>query len=122
MNIALWVVQGALAVFYGAAGVLKLFMTNRAQQQLPWAKDSSAGYVKFVGAAELAGALGIVLPLLMGILPWLTPLAAIGLAVIQVLAVAAVHVPRKEYNALPMNAVLLGLAVFAAVGRWAVIV
>jgi hypothetical protein len=65
MNIALWVVQGALAVFYGAAGVLKLFMTNRAQQQLPWAKDSSAGYVKFVGAAELAGALGIVLPLLM---------------------------------------------------------
>ena len=46
---------------------------------MPWAKNRSDTFVRFVGIAELLGALGLFLPLLTGILPWLTPLAAVGL-------------------------------------------
>jgi hypothetical protein len=77
----------------------------------------STAYVRFVGIAEILGALGVVLPLLSGILPWLTVIAAAGLAVVQILAIAIVHLPRKEYVSLPVNVVLLLLAVFVAVGR-----
>jgi uncharacterized membrane protein YphA (DoxX/SURF4 family) len=56
--------------------------------------------------------------MLTGILPWLTPLAAIGLALIQLLAIVTVHVPKREYKVLPINVILLLLAVFVAVGRW----
>jgi len=121
MNIALWIVQGVLAAIYAAAGSMKLFMTATAQKQLPWAAERPVGFVRFVGTAELLGALGIVLPLALGILPILTVLAAVGLGAIQVLAVSTVHIPRKELNVLPINAVLLALAVFTVVGRWAAV-
>ena len=74
--------------------------------------------MRFAGTAENLGAIAIELPLLTGILTWLTVPAALGLAVVQVLAIAMIHLPRKEYGAQPFNIVLLGLAVFAAVARW----
>jgi hypothetical protein len=118
MNVALWVAQVLLLGMFGMAGVMKTFMTAKAKEMLPWAKERSDGFVRFVGTSELLGALGMFLPLLTGILPWLTALAAVGFAIIQVLAIFTVHVPRKEYNVLPLNAVLLALALFVAWGRW----
>jgi uncharacterized membrane protein YphA (DoxX/SURF4 family) len=117
MNTAAWVVQGMLAVFYLVAGSMKTF-TNIGQKQMPWAKDYPKGFVRFVGTAEILGALGIVLPLLTGILPWLTVPAALGLAVVQILAIGMIHLPRKEYGALPLNTLLMALAAFAAIARW----
>jgi len=64
------------------------------------------------------GALGLVLPLLTGILPWLTVLAAIGLTLIQVLAVFTEHLPKREFNVIPVNVVLIAIAVFIVFGRW----
>jgi uncharacterized membrane protein len=117
MNTALWVVQYVLGVLYLIAGVLKALFTATARKRIPWAGALSTAYVRFVGIAEILGALGVVLPLLSGILPWLTVIAAAGLAVVQILAIAIVHLPRKEYVSLPVNVVLLLLAVFVAVGR-----
>jgi len=117
MNIALWIAQILLAVVFGMAGIMKTFQTEKAKQMLPWAKDRSDGFVRFVGIAELLGAIGLVLPLLTGIMPWLTPLAALGLAVIQLLAIFSVHLPKKEYNILPLNLVLLALSFFVIFGR-----
>ena len=111
MNIILWIVQGLLAAMYGMAGVMKTFQTSKAKEQLPWAKNRSDGFVRFVGVSELLGALGL-------ILPWLTVLAAIGLTLIQLLAIFTEHLPKKEYNVIPVNIVLLALAVFVIVGRW----
>lgn len=68
---------------------------------------------------EPLGAIGLILPLVTGILPWLTLLAAIGLALIQALAILTAHLPRKEYNIIPVNVVLLALAAFVVIGRWA---
>ena len=118
MNIALWIVQGLLAAMYGMAGVMKTFQTSKAREQLPWAKNRSDGFIRFVGTSELLGALGLILPLLTGVLPWLTLLAAIGLTVIQLLAIFTEHLPKKEYNVLPVNILLLVLSIFILVGRW----
>ena len=121
MNIALWIVQGLLAVMFGMAGIMKTFQTSKAREQMSWAKNRSDGFIRFVGISELLGAVGLILPLLTGILPWLTPLAAIGLTLIQLLAIFTEHLPQKEYNIIPMNIVLLALAVFVVVGRWSLI-
>ena len=118
MNIILWIVQGLLATMYGMAGVMKTFQTSKAKDQLPWAKNRSDEFVRFVGISELLGALGLILPLLTGVLPWLTPIAAIGLALIQLLAIFTEHLPKKEYNILPINILLLALSIFVLVGRW----
>lgn len=118
MNIALWIVQVLLAVMYGMAGAVKTFRTAKAREQMPWTKNRSDAFVRFVGTSELLGAFGLLLPILTGILPWLTVLAAVGLSLIQILAIATEHLPRQEYNVVPINLVLLALSVFVVFGRW----
>ena len=118
MHIVLWIAQGVLAAMYLMAGAMKTFQTVKAKEQFPWAKDRSHGFVRFIGISELLGALGLILPMGTGILPWLTPLAAVGLSLIQLLAIFTEHLPRKEYNVIPANILLLGLAMFVVFGRW----
>ena len=118
MNIALWVAQIILVILYGIAGALKTFQVAKVREQMPWAKDRSDGFIRFVGISELLGALGMVLPLLTGILPWLLPLAAVGLTVIQLLAIFSEHLPKKEYKVIAFNVILLILSVFIVFGRW----
>lgn len=119
MNIALWIIQGLLAAMYLMAGFMKSFQTVKAKEQLPWATNRTDGFVRFVGISELLGALGLILPLITGILPWLTVLAAIGLSIIQVLALFTEHLPKKEFNYIPINAILFVLSAFVVFGRWA---
>jgi len=121
MNIALWIVQVLLAIVYGLAGLMKAFQTEKAKETLPWAKRHSTGFVRMVGTFELLGALGLILPALTGILPWLTPLAALGLSLVQVLAIVTEHLPHKESKMIPGNVILLALSAFVAYGRFAVL-
>ena len=120
MNIALWIIQVLLAGMYSMSGSMKAFTPDkvRTNPQMTWAHDKQDGYIRFVGVAELLGAVGLIIPALTGILPWLTPLAAVGLALIQVLAIFTVHLPKKEYQVVPVNIVLLVLAIVAAYGRF----
>ena len=119
MNIAVWIVQILLAAMYGLSGSMKTFQTAKAKEQFPWAKNRSDSFVRLVGTSELLGALGLILPLVTGILPWLTVLAAVGLVLIQLLAIFTEHLPKKEYNVIPINLVLVTLATFVVLGRWA---
>ena len=121
MNIALWIAASLLAAMYLMAGAMKAFTPAKAKEQLPWAKRHSDTFIRFVGFAELLGALGLILPLVTGILPWLTPVAALGLVLVQVLAIFTEHVPHQETKALPMNVILLLLAAFVAYGRFVLI-
>jgi uncharacterized membrane protein YphA (DoxX/SURF4 family) len=118
MNIALWIAQVLLAIMYGMSGIMKTFQTAKAKGTFPWAKNLSDGFIRFIGISELLGSLGMILPLITGILPWLTVVAAIGLTLIQLLAIFTQHLPRREYNVIPMNLVLLALSVFVVIGRW----
>jgi putative oxidoreductase len=121
MNTALWIAQGLLATMYLMAGAMKAFQPAkvRINPQMTWAHDKQDNYIRFVGTSELLGALGLILPLVTGILPWLTVLAAVGLTIIQALAIFQEHLPKKEYNIIPVNIVLLALSVFVVIGRWA---
>jgi DoxX-like protein len=120
VNIALWVVQGLLALTYLAAGGLKIVWPRErlvASGNFDWMKDSSDTGVKAVGLVEILGALGVILPWLAGIASILTPIAAIGLVVVQIGALR-VHLVRNERQPLPANVLLLLLAAFVAVGRF----
>jgi uncharacterized membrane protein YphA (DoxX/SURF4 family) len=109
MNIALWIAQGLVGAMYLMSGTMKTFQTARAKGHFPWARNLSDEFVRFVGVSELLGAFGLILPILTGILPWLTPIAATGLSLIQLLVIFKEHLPKREYNVIPMNLVLLGL-------------
>ncbi|MCU1647467.1 MAG: DoxX family protein [Nocardia sp.] len=118
MNVALWIVASVLAVAFALAGVMKSTQPKeKLAEKMPWVQDVSTGTLRLIGITELLGGLGLVLPAWTGIAPVLTPIAASGIALIMVLA-AGVHVRRKEFNALPVNAVMLALAVFVAWGRF----
>src|SRR5436190_23281411 len=117
MNIALWITQVLLAAAFIFAGVTKAFRYEYAHATLPWVKDVSRGLVTFIGVSELLGGLGLLLPALTGILPWLTPLAAVGLAVTMILA-GIFHATRGESSGIITNVVMLALAVFVAYGRF----
>lgn len=117
MNIVLWVVAGLLAVAFLASGAMKLTKSKEdlAQQGMAWTEDFSASAVKLIGASQLLGALGLVLPALLDVAPVLTPLAATGLALVMGGAVV-VHLRRKEAFVPPL--VLGLLAALVAVGRF----
>jgi uncharacterized membrane protein len=116
MSIAIWIVQGLLAAAFAAAGLTKLTQPRtKLVAKMPWAEDLSDGAVKGIGAVELLGAIGLILPAATTILPVLTPLAATGLVIVMIVAVA-VHVRRGENQAIVPPAVLL---VLAAVVAWA---
>jgi putative oxidoreductase len=118
MNIALWIVQGLLAAMYLMAGTMKTFQTEKVRPTMTWTQGRSDAFVRFVGITELLGAFGLILPMLTGILPWLTPIAAVGLTLIQLLAIFTEHLPKKELKVIPVNVVLLALAIFVVLGRW----
>lgn len=120
MNIALWVVQVMLGAMFIFAGVTKAFRYEQAHASLPWVREVPRGLTTFIGVSELLGGIGLVLPALTGILPWLTPLAAAGLAVVMVLA-AGYHVTRKEWSGIGFNTLLFVLALFVAYGRFVVV-
>lgn len=119
MSIALWVVQGLLALMFLLAGGMKVLAFDRFQKQTQEQHPDrdlglSKGFLMFIGGSELAGALGLVLPWGTGILPVLTPIAAIGLAVIMVGA-SRFHLKRQEPATVTIA--LTALCVVVAVGR-----
>jgi putative oxidoreductase len=117
MNLALWVVQGLLALAYLAAGIMKVSQpVESLGKRMDWVNAVSPGVVRFIGAAEFLGALGLILPLVTGILPWLTVVAAGGLVIVQ-LAALVFHLQRGEAKQVPMNLVLLILALAVVYGR-----
>jgi uncharacterized membrane protein YphA (DoxX/SURF4 family) len=118
MNVILWILQGILAALFLAAGLTKATQPReKLISQLPWVNDVSTPVVRLISVAELAGALGLILPAALDIATVLTPLAATGLAVIMVLAMG-LHARRKEPQAIAFNAILLIVAVVIAWGRF----
>lgn len=119
MNVALWIVQGVVAVIFLMAGFMKAFNAEQARtmDQMAWINDLPAGLVTFIGISEMLGGLGAILPAITGVLPWLTPLAAALLGVVMLLA-AIFHLTRGEYQSIAVNLVLLALAAFVVYGRF----
>ena len=114
MNKALWIVQALLALLFLFAGVSKLLMPiEELTKQVPL----SGFFLRFISVAEILGAVGLILPGLLRILPGLTPLAAAGLVIIMIGATALTLTSMGVVMALlPLVTGLL--AAFVAYGRW----
>ncbi len=119
MNTSLWVAQVMLASAFPAHGLLFLFPPSAVRdikKQMPF----SATFLRFICVAEILAAFGLTLPGWTGILPWLTPLAAVGLVPIMCGA-AVFHLSRRETAPALVTATLLALAALVACTRWLVI-
>lgn len=120
MNIVAWIVSGVLAAAFLVSGLLKVPATKEslaANPQMGWAAPFPIGLIKFIGVAEIAGALGLILPGAFDVASWLVPTAAVGLGAVMIGAIVT-HARRSEYQNVAVNAVLLALAVFVAVARF----
>ena len=118
MNRTLWVVAGLLAVSFLIAGGGKLIMSKEKYAAFAgWAEDFSAGSLKAIGALEVLGAVGLIVPAALDIAPFLVPLAAFGLAMIMVGAVMT-RIRRREFKFMVGDLVYLALAGFVVWGRF----
>jgi uncharacterized membrane protein YphA (DoxX/SURF4 family) len=117
MDIALWIAQVLLGLAFVAAGYNHGFNIQKARAQMQWMNALPDNVLVFIGVAEILGGIGLIAPAATGILPWLTVLAAAGLAVVMALAMGF-HAVRREYPNIVFNLVLFAVAAFVAYGRW----
>jgi hypothetical protein len=118
MNSAIPVIQVVLAIFAVSAGLLRLLTPYARFTTLPfqaWSTEFKPWQVRAIGFLEVCAAVGIIIPLLLGSVTILTPLAAVGLALVMAGAMAT-HLRREEYVNMAGNLVWLGLALFFAYG------
>lgn len=126
MNTILWIIQGLLAAMFLMGGLFKATQTKallkeKGGENMAWVDSVSASNIKLIGVVEVLGGIGLIVPQLTGILPWLTSLAAVGLACTMIGA-ALLHVKRGDgAQSIVTNLVLLGLAGFVAYGRYALL-
>jgi DoxX-like family len=115
LHVLLWIAQGFLALFFFGGGAPKVL--GRGIDGWVGFSDLPRAEVILIGVTEVLAAVGLVLPEATGILPWLTPLAAIGLAVIGLMA-AGFHVRANEYLNVLETSLLACIAAVITIGRW----
>jgi putative oxidoreductase len=117
MKYVLWGLQVLLGLAFLGSGVMKLTQPYEAlATQLPWVGSVPPALVTFIGLAEALGGLGLILPAATRVLPWLTPLAAAGLA-LDMLFATGFHLLRGEAGFAVPTLVLGLLAAGLAYGR-----
>jgi uncharacterized membrane protein YphA (DoxX/SURF4 family) len=114
MNIMLWVLQVVLAVAFFAHGWLFLWPPPEIAAQMN--ASLPRWFQLFLGVAEVLAALGLILPGLTRILPWLVTWAAVGIVIVMVSA-TAFHVVRGEMSSAAITLLLLAMATFVAYMR-----
>jgi uncharacterized membrane protein YphA (DoxX/SURF4 family) len=119
MDTAITVIQVLLTLLFAVSGLLKLTLPYARFVKLPaqsWANDFKPGQVRLIGVFEVCAALGMIVPLLSPSLTMLTPLGAVGGALVMAGAMAT-HLRRAEYPNMAGNLVWLGLALFVAYSK-----
>jgi uncharacterized membrane protein YphA (DoxX/SURF4 family) len=116
MNTALWILQALLALLFLFAGGMKLITpVEELLKQMPL--PLPGWFVRFTGVVEILGAIGLILPWLLGIRPGLTPLAAAGLVIVMIGAMVYT-VAAGDLKSVLLPLVVGLLCAFVAYGRW----
>jgi uncharacterized membrane protein YphA (DoxX/SURF4 family) len=117
MNIALWISQVILAIFFFFQGVVKFSPPPNLPPTMAWTYDIPTGFAIVIGIVEILAVLGLLLPGITKIQTRLTPLAAAGL-VLTMIGAIIFHATRGEFSMIPGNILFLLVAAFIAYGRW----
>lgn len=117
MNIVLWILQILLALAFGAHGGMMVAPPPDIAALM--AESMSDPLRLFIGTAEILAAIGLILPALTRILPWLTALASAGLVPIMIGA-TVLHINRDEISSAITTVLLLVLTAFVGYMRWRV--
>lgn len=119
MSTLLWIAGGVLAAMMLIAGLTKALQTKEKlyQSGLTYVEDLPAQFVRALGVAEVLGAIGLVIPGLVGVAPALVPVTALCVGVTMAGAVV-VHARRSEWDKVLMPIALLVLAALVAWGRF----
>jgi uncharacterized membrane protein len=120
MAIAVWIVSAVLAVGFVVGGIVRATAPAAVLErlQLGWVNELPRWQVRVISTLEILGGLGLILPVLTGILPVLTPLAACGLAIVMAGAFVF-QVRRRNWSQVPVTVVFAGLSILVAVARFA---
>jgi len=118
MNALLWVLQVVLAVAFLAHGLMFLFPPAALVEQMNAALPRA--FQVFLGVAEVLAAVGLTLPGVTRVYPWLVPCAAAGIMIVMISA-TMFHIMRGEVSSSIITAVLLVLATSVAYMRWKVL-
>jgi hypothetical protein len=116
MDTAITVIQVVLTLIFTSGGLLKLILPYARFTKLPaqaWANDFKPEHIRLIGVLEMCAAVGMIVSLLLPSLTMLTPLAAVGMALVMSGAMAT-HLQRSEYLNMVGNVTWLGLALFVA--------
>jgi uncharacterized membrane protein YphA (DoxX/SURF4 family) len=113
-NRLLWTLQILLALVFLAHGAMMLFPPAAVAQQMN--ASLPRWFSLFIGVAEILAAVGLTLPAITGIQPWLVPWAAGGLMIVMVSA-TSYHLSRGEFGAAATTVVLLAMATTVAIAR-----
>lgn len=119
MDTATTVVQVLLTLFSTGGGLTKLILPYARFTKMPfqaWANDFEPEHIRLIGVLEASAAVGLIIPLFVPPLKMLTPLAAVGMALVMAGAMAT-HLRRGEYLNMVGNLMWLGLALFIAYGK-----
>jgi uncharacterized membrane protein YphA (DoxX/SURF4 family) len=117
MNIALWILQIILGIYFFFIGILHFIIPPNLPAPMAWMYGLSPTLHWISGTAEILGGLGLILPAVTRIQTRLVPLAAAGLSLVMILAIFF-HLSRGDYQNLVTNIILAALTAFVAYGRW----
>jgi hypothetical protein len=118
INIILWICQGTVAAtLLWAAGMKLLNPVSKLKNSWPWVAETPVFLVKFTGVTDMAGAVGLVCPMLFNFYPVLTPIAALCITVLMIIA-GIFHIRRGEGSQININIIFALLAGFIAWGRF----
>jgi uncharacterized membrane protein len=117
MDTILWIAQVVLAFLFLLFGVTHLTRRESMRERVPWMWSLPREAMLVIGILDILGAIGLILPAVTRIQPWLTPLAALCLAVLMVFAIIF-HARRGELPNITLNVILGLIAAFIAWGRF----
>jgi hypothetical protein len=120
MNTIVWVVEILLAIVFLGSAITHAVMYDSASKQMTWMPAVGKDRLRIIGTLEFLGAVGLVAPVVTNILPWLSAVAAVGLALIMLFAVIFHLSRRGELPNAAFNAILGLIAIGVAIGRVAV--
>ena len=110
----LTIITWFLVVLFFMAGMMKVMKPYKDfKKKMAWAEDLTPKQLKKVGTIEILGAFGVILPMLLNVLTWITPLAALGLA-ITAFSGSALHYKRKENGSVGFSFAIGLLALYVA--------